>query len=62
MPGRSLATTGTPAAIASNSLLGVVKRWLGLVSSIAITAASAEAIQGSSSSGVTASRTKTRPR
>ena len=29
MPGRSLATTGIPAAMASNSLFGVVWRWLG---------------------------------
>ena len=41
MPGRSLATTGTPAAIASNSLFGVVSRWLSVVGWIGIATTSA---------------------
>jgi hypothetical protein len=37
MPGRSDATTGTPAAMASNSFCGVVERWLVVVGWMAIT-------------------------
>ncbi len=51
MPGRSLATTGTPAAIASKSLFGVVRRWLSVVGWIGIATTSAEATQSSSSVG-----------
>ncbi len=53
MPGRSEATTGIPAAIASHSFWGVVKRWLSVVGWIAISMTSAEAVQASSSSGGT---------
>ena len=40
-PGRSLATTGTPAAIASKSLFGVVRRWFRVEGWIGIATTSA---------------------
>ncbi len=48
-PGRSDATTGTPAAIASHSFWGVVYRWFSEWGWIAITITSAEAVHSSSS-------------
>ena len=62
IPGRSAATTGTPAAKLSNSFCGVVYRWFSVVGWKAMTRTSAEAVQGSRSSGGTGGRTRTRPR
>ncbi len=62
MPGRSDATTGTPAAIASNSFWGVVYSWLTVVGWIAMAMTSALAVQSISSAGGTAGSTNTRPR
>ena len=63
IPGRSDATTGMPAAIASHSFWGVVNRWFvgrRLEDAISITSADADHAM-SSSSGVTAGKTKTWP-
>ncbi len=60
IPGRSEATTGTPAAIASHSFWGVVNSWLVEVGWIGITITSADAVQARRSSGATAGRTNTR--
>ena len=62
IPGRSEATTGTPAAIASHSLFGVVNRWLSVVGWMAMSMTSDEAVQSSSADGGTGSTARTRSR
>ncbi len=53
MPGRSLATTGTPAPIASNSLVGVFSWWLSVSPSTGIADTSAAAMASRMSAGAT---------
>ncbi len=61
IPGRSDTTAGTPAAMASNSFWGVVRRWLRVSPWIGIAATSAAATQSCSWSGGTAPMTRTFP-
>ena len=60
-PGQVARDTGTPAAIASKSLFGVVSRWLSVVGWIGMATMSADATHSSSSDGGTAGRTCSRP-
>ncbi len=59
--GKSLETTGTPAAMLSKSLLGVLNRLFWSAGRIAITSTSAPATHDSTSAGSTAGRKWTRP-
>ncbi len=61
IPGISLATIGVPTARLSNSLLGVLSRWLIVVGWIGIALTSADATHASRCSGGTAGNKCTRP-
>jgi len=58
-PGRSDASTGVPAAIASHSFWGVTWEWFSLVGWNSMMLTSAEAVHSSSSRGGTAGASRT---